>query len=215
MSSYAPGRIPYLYAICWTTLNTAYVGVRYGHGCHPDEFWKSYFTSSRYVAEFRTLHGEPDHIDIIDTFLTPNQAIAAEAEAIRDFSLHNDPGFLNMNLAGQPVWTDELKALVGRKARESADRKSQVVELNGEKVSLREIARRTSLPIGTLKRRHREGMTGADLTQPLGQDHKLFEYQGVKHSSVDLSRIAGISRQAITNRLKRMSIEQAVESPKA
>ena len=37
-----------------------YYGRRTAIGCHPDEFWISYFTSSSEVDKFRTLHGDPD-----------------------------------------------------------------------------------------------------------------------------------------------------------
>jgi hypothetical protein len=35
-----------------------YYGVRWAKGCHPDEFWKIYFTSSESVALLRTLYGD-------------------------------------------------------------------------------------------------------------------------------------------------------------
>ncbi|MBB5710835.1 hypothetical protein [Sphingomonas xinjiangensis] len=76
------GRRPYVYAIMWTELNLAYVGVRYRKGCHPDEFWKSYFTSSDHVASLRAEYGDPDHIEVLETFLTANEAIAAELDII-------------------------------------------------------------------------------------------------------------------------------------
>ena len=67
---------PYTYLIGWSCLNTYYYGVRYAlkadclyeTGCHPDEFWVTYFTSSVYVEQFRQLHGEPDIIQVRKTF---------------------------------------------------------------------------------------------------------------------------------------------------
>lgn len=103
-------RRPYVYAIMWTEQNAAYVGVRHAKGCHPKDFWESYFTSSSYVREFRRLHGEPDHIEIIDTFLTAKEAVEAEYEIISTFSLHLSPAFLNMACGRQSVMTDEIRA---------------------------------------------------------------------------------------------------------
>ena len=54
-----------------------YIGVRYAEGCHPNEFWKTYFTSSNYIIACRDLNGEPDHIETF-TFATANEAVAKE-----------------------------------------------------------------------------------------------------------------------------------------
>ncbi len=61
-----------------------YIGVRYAEGCHPNEFWKTYFTSSNYVIACRDLNGEPNHIETF-TFATANEAIAKEKQLIREF----------------------------------------------------------------------------------------------------------------------------------
>lgn len=100
---------PYVYAIMWTKLNTAYVGVRSAKGCHPNEFWKSYFTSSKYVRDFRKLHGEPDQIEIIECFLTASEATRAEYDIISTFALHYSPLFLNKACGRQVAMTDEVR----------------------------------------------------------------------------------------------------------
>lgn len=61
-------RRPYVYAIMWTRLNLAYVGVRHARGCDPSDLWRTYFTSSQYVADIRSRYGDPDHIEVIDVF---------------------------------------------------------------------------------------------------------------------------------------------------
>lgn len=120
MSTYKPSKNPflesrpYVYAILWTSHNIGYVGVRYAKGCHPDEFWKRYFTSSSYVKAFRAANGEPDSIQIIETFLTKEQAIATEFDIIKTFDLHNDPKFLNKNCGGAIILGDESKAKLAK-----------------------------------------------------------------------------------------------------
>ena len=42
----AGDRTPYTYLIGWSKLDKWYYGCRYGINCHPDDFWKTYFTSS-------------------------------------------------------------------------------------------------------------------------------------------------------------------------
>jgi len=54
--------VPYTYLIVWTSLKEKiwYYGSRSKIGCHPDDFWVKYFTSSKYVKELREKLGEPD-----------------------------------------------------------------------------------------------------------------------------------------------------------
>lgn len=92
---------PFVYAVMWTELGVAYVGVRYAINCHPDDLWTRYFTSSQYVKEFREKHGEPDHIEVIETFLTAKEAIDAEHDIIMTFDLHINSGFLNKACGGR------------------------------------------------------------------------------------------------------------------
>ncbi len=60
--------IPYTYIIGWSLYNKYYYGVRYAKNCNPNDLWKTYFTSSKYVKEFRNNHGEPDIIQVRKTF---------------------------------------------------------------------------------------------------------------------------------------------------
>jgi hypothetical protein len=61
-------RTPYCYLIGWPEHNKWYYGVRYAIGCHPDELWKTYFTSSRYVRKFTLENGNPSVISIRKIF---------------------------------------------------------------------------------------------------------------------------------------------------
>lgn len=58
----------YTYLIGWSKLDKFYYGVRYARDCNPNDLWKSYFTSSRFVKELRINCGEPDVIQIRKTF---------------------------------------------------------------------------------------------------------------------------------------------------
>lgn len=58
----------YTYLIGWKNLNVFYYGRKTADKCKPENFWKTYFTSSRYVKEFREIHGEPDIIQIRKIF---------------------------------------------------------------------------------------------------------------------------------------------------
>lgn len=86
---------PYTYLIGWSKFNKYYYGVRYAKDCHPDDFWVSYFTSSKYVGELREKVGEPDIIQIRKTFICPDKAIEWEYKVIQKMKLHRDERFLN------------------------------------------------------------------------------------------------------------------------
>lgn len=215
MSIYTPDRTPYVYAIAWTGLNTAYVGVRYGRGCHPSDLWKSYFTSSRYVAEFRREHGEPDVVDIIDVFLNEQQAQACEQEILVDFGLAHDPAFLNKGAGSGPIWSDELKQVTARKTREAADRKSPSVIVQNKRSTLRELARQHGLNISLLKRRYLKGVRGEQLILPPGHEYRPYLYNGERHNASSLAEIVGITRQGMLLRLKTMTVEEALAKPRS
>jgi len=95
---------PYVYLLGWSCLNTWYVGVRharsynclYESGCHPDELWETYFTSSKYVKQFCQENGDPD-IKIILKKFPGNARLALDWESnfINSFSLHKNSHFLN------------------------------------------------------------------------------------------------------------------------
>ena len=50
-------RIPYTYRIYCIPENKYYYGLRYGKGCHPDDLWVTYFTSSHIIEEKIQLYG--------------------------------------------------------------------------------------------------------------------------------------------------------------
>lgn len=75
----------YTYKISWTTHNIHYYGVRYGNKHSPsDDLWIHYFTSSKYVNEFREKHGEPDIILIDKEFDNAQDAIDYEDKMLRE-----------------------------------------------------------------------------------------------------------------------------------
>lgn len=61
-------RTPYTYLIRWNELNLNYYGRRTAKGCHPEELFITYFTSSKYVSDVIAEHGMPDVIKIHKIF---------------------------------------------------------------------------------------------------------------------------------------------------
>lgn len=58
----------YTYLIGWTKYNKWYYGKKTARYCKVENFWKDYFTSSKRVKEFIEEYGQPDIIEIRNTF---------------------------------------------------------------------------------------------------------------------------------------------------
>lgn len=99
--------LPYTYLIGWSKHNIWYYGVRFAKGCHPNELWKTYFTSSKRVSSFRKEHGEPDVIVVRRTFETGKQACLWEEKVLRRINIKNSK-WLNANVSGA---IDPIKAI--------------------------------------------------------------------------------------------------------
>lgn len=97
------GYTPFTYLIGWSKLDRWYYGSRtarignclYESGCHPDDLWKTYYTSSIHVKEFRQKFGEPDVIQIRKTFQSADECLKWEYRIIKRLKLANDARWLN------------------------------------------------------------------------------------------------------------------------
>jgi hypothetical protein len=86
---------PYTYLIGWSKLNLFYYGVRFSRNCCPDDLWKTYFTSSKYVKEYRKLYGEPDIKSIKKIFKNKQDAMRWESKVLKRIKAHTNPKFIN------------------------------------------------------------------------------------------------------------------------
>ena len=87
--------VPYTYFIKWSTLNLMYYGVKYAEGCHPDDFWVVYFTSSKLVQKCRNKYGEPEICKVSKRFTTKEAAVMHEMRFLKRVNAMNHPKFLN------------------------------------------------------------------------------------------------------------------------
>lgn len=92
---------PYTYRISWSKLDKHYYGVRYARNCHPDDLWKTYFTSSKLVREHRDLYGEPDVVEVRQTFDTAPQARKWEEKVLRKLKVNKSDKWLNVCVGGE------------------------------------------------------------------------------------------------------------------
>lgn len=106
---------PYTYLIGWSKHNLYYYGVRYKIGCSPNDFWASYFTSSKKVTEIRKQCGEPDVIEIRKTFQCKEKAILWEQKVLRRLNVIKKSYWINANAAGAFKINDEILKKRGEK----------------------------------------------------------------------------------------------------
>lgn len=87
--------MPYTYLIGWSKLKIYYYGRRTARGCHPNELWIKYFTSSKEVTKFRRIHGEPDICRITKIFTDIDKCKLWEEKFLTKVDARNNPHFLN------------------------------------------------------------------------------------------------------------------------
>ena len=86
---------PYVYHICWSKTNMHYIGVEYKQTAHPDNLWKKYFTSSKYVKAYREENGEPDIVEVRKTFKNAHDALQYEHNILKKVDASDNISFLN------------------------------------------------------------------------------------------------------------------------
>lgn len=169
---------PYTYLIGWTKLGKYYYGVRYGKKCHPDELWKSYFTSSRYVSSFRAKHGEPDLIQVRKTFNSREAACLHEEKVLRRLDCAGRKDFLNRaNGKAIPVelstkW-GESNGMYGRK--HSSETRAKMKKKHKMPVNYSEIARQRAIG--------RSGAKNANFIGYISTPNGVFE--SLKQASIE------------------------------
>lgn len=132
---------PYTYLLGWKDLNKFYYGVRYAKECNPQDLWVSYFTSSNVVKSFHQKHGDPDIIEIRETFNSQQEARYYEEKVLRRLDCAGRKDFLNVcngraipsELASHP---GELHPMFGKKHSEDTKQKMRKPKSNQHKKSL-------------------------------------------------------------------------------
>ena len=110
-------RTPYTYFIRWNDLNLNYYGRRTAKGCHPNEFFITYFTSSNYVSDIITEYGMPDVIKIhkifsdIQSCCIQEEKFLTRVNAAKSFNwINRTNGDTNWNNIGGYILTEKTKS---------------------------------------------------------------------------------------------------------
>ena len=88
----------YTYLIGWTEHKKFYYGSQYGKKANPENLWVGYHTSSKHVAEFRKIHGEPDVVEVRKVFGEDGESCRKWEERVL-MKIHNGGVWLNKRVA--------------------------------------------------------------------------------------------------------------------
>lgn len=99
---------PYTYLIICLPTNQWYYGVRYAKSCHPDEFWKKYFTSSEKVKYLIEKYGkEAFSFEIRKIFNSKEKALQWEKKVLMRMKIMKRSDCLNMAITGNTPYSQE------------------------------------------------------------------------------------------------------------
>lgn len=143
---------PFTYLIGWKEFDKWYYGVRFARNCQPDDLWTKYFTSSKHVQEFRKEHGEPDVIEIRQTFNDSLQAREWEHKVLRRLKVIQNDKWLNLGTgrAIPPHYGPQSKEWVEKrvKSKKGYTHSEETKRKIGEKAKERHPSEETRRKIG-------------------------------------------------------------------
>jgi hypothetical protein len=103
--------IPFTYLIKHIPTNKYYYGVMYRKGCHPNDFWTKYFTSSKKVKNLIKKYGKKSFkFEIRKTFKTQQAALNWEHKVLKKMKVIYRNDFLNQtdNKCFDPILVSKI-----------------------------------------------------------------------------------------------------------
>lgn len=104
--------IPFTYLVGWSSHSLFYYGVRYADGCHPNNLWNTYFTSSDYVKSTRQKLGEPDVIQVRRVFSSKKEASRWEMRVLQRMKIFENAKFINRQINGNWIMDEQTKSKI-------------------------------------------------------------------------------------------------------
>jgi hypothetical protein len=105
--------IPFTYCITFIPAGQRYYGVRYGKGCHPDQLWTTYFTSSKTIKILIEEHGKDSFsTQIRKTFEGSLSARIWESRFLKKINASRNSGWLNKtdNISISPSYGNDNRS---------------------------------------------------------------------------------------------------------
>ena len=113
---------PFTYLITFLPTGQRYYGVRTKKGCHPDQLWKSYYTSSKLVRQLISEHGaNAFSVEIRRVFDSKEAAVLWEHRVLRRLNAAQNPQWLNKNNGDRKFYGSTT--MLGKKHTEETKRK--------------------------------------------------------------------------------------------
>jgi hypothetical protein len=85
----------YTYLLGWSKHNKFYYGARWAKNSTPNDLWKTYFTSSRYVKQFVKEYGNPDIIQVRKKFNNAERCRLWEEKVLTKMKVTQNTLWLN------------------------------------------------------------------------------------------------------------------------
>jgi hypothetical protein len=93
---------PFTYFLLHKPTGKKYYGARWSKECHPNDLWKTYFTSSKYVEQLITEFGkESFSFEIRKTFSTVKECRKWEERVLKKLNVTSKENWLNKNINGK------------------------------------------------------------------------------------------------------------------
>ena len=145
-------------------------GVRYARGCHPNDLWTVYFTSSKSVKKIREEYGEPDVIEIRQIFNDSLQAREWEHKVLRRINAVKDERWLNEG-NGQPL-TNVGKPLSEECKKKISDALKGRILSEETKQKMRKPKSKGTPKSEITKKRMSDAKKGKSKGKPISEEHK-------------------------------------------
>lgn len=179
----------FTYLIGWSADDVWY----YGYSSRdPSVLWDSYFTSSKHVARFRELNGEPDVIRVHRLFETKEQANAFEVKFLKKVGAVRSQRWLNRHDTQKFMGPSEYSKQSRQKMSESAKKRPRrpISDETRKKISLalkgrkrgpqsEETKRKKSLANSgkTISEEHKKAISAANSGRVRSEESKELQRQ--------------------------------------
>lgn len=193
--------IPFTYHIAWTEHNLHYYGVRYAAGCHPDNLWNPYKTSSKVVKALLESIGDPDIREVRKEFKTQEEAIKWETRVLKRIGVIKRDDWLNecvfpaIDNRGRKCSDETKKKMSNSKLQMSDETKKKMsISKMGHTVSKETRQKLSDKHSGkVLSKEHKDKISLAMLGRP-------GPMAGKKHSDVTKNKISKAKKGRVSNR---------------
>ena len=183
--------VPYTYLVRHKPTGLYYYGLQYGKNCHPQNLWKTYFTSSKDIHKLIESTGADSfEYTIRRTFDNATDAIEWEKKVLRRMNVVSRSDFVNRNIPGSSMFahSEETKEKM-RKPKPEKFRKQLLGNQRAKKLLGRPKSDEHRKNISKSKQGKKNPM--------YGRKGKLSPAYGRKKSLEEIEKVAKILRNRI------------------